>query len=90
MQVDVENIQREKVGTIDVPDEIFMAEISPALLWEQVKAQRASKRQGTHKTRGRSEVQGGGAKPFKQKGTCLLYTSPSPRDKRQSRMPSSA
>ena len=69
MQVDVENIQREKVGTIDVPDEIFMAEISPALLWEQVKAQRASRRQGTHKTKGRSEVQGGGAKPFKQKGT---------------------
>ena len=69
MQIDVENIQREKVGTIDLPDEIFMAEVSPALLWEQVKAQRASRRQGTHKTKGRSEVRGGGAKPFKQKGT---------------------
>ena len=69
MQVNVENIQRETVGTVELPDAIFAGEVSNALLWEQARAQRASKRQGTHKTKGRSEVQGGGAKPFKQKGT---------------------
>lgn len=69
MQVDVENIQREKVGTVELSDAVFASEISKALLWDIVKSQRASKRQGTHKTKGRSEVRGGGAKPFKQKGT---------------------
>ncbi len=69
MQVDVENIQREKVGTVELSDAVFAGEISKALLWDIVKSQQASKRQGTHKTKGRSEVRGGGAKPFKQKGT---------------------
>ena len=69
MQVDVENIQREKVGTVELSDEVFAGEIKKALLWDIVKSQRANKRQGTHKTKGRSEVRGGGAKPFKQKGT---------------------
>ena len=69
MQVEVENIQREKVGTVELADEIFAGTIRKALLWDIVKSQLASRRQGTHKTKGRAEIRGGGAKPFKQKGT---------------------
>jgi large subunit ribosomal protein L4 len=69
MQVDVINTEHKKVGTIDLPDEIFGAEVKQALLWEQVRAQRASWRAGTHATKRRGDVSGGGIKPFKQKGT---------------------
>jgi large subunit ribosomal protein L4 len=69
MQVDIVNTSNDKVGTIDLPDEVFGAEVNEALLWEQVKAQRASRRAGTHKTKHRGEVSGGGAKPYRQKGT---------------------
>lgn len=69
MQVEVINVQRKKVGTIDLPESIFGVDVNEVLLWEQVKAQRASRRRGTHKTKKRGEVSGGGIKPFKQKGT---------------------
>ena len=69
MQVEVFNVQNQKVGTVELPDVIFASEISEPLLWEQVKAQRASRRRGTHATKTRGEVSGGGAKPHKQKGT---------------------
>ena len=69
MQVDVINTSKEKVSTIELPDEVFAAEVNEALMWEQVKAQRASRRRGTHSTKTRAMVRGGGAKPFKQKGT---------------------
>jgi large subunit ribosomal protein L4 len=69
MQVDVYNVENQKVGKIDLPDEIFAAAIKETLLWEQVKAQRASWRRGTHATKTRAEVSGGGIKPYKQKGT---------------------
>ena len=69
MQVDVVNINNEKVETIELPDEVFAGEVNETLLWEQVKAQRASWRRGTHSTKTRGEVRGTGAKPFKQKGT---------------------
>jgi len=69
MQVDVINTSKEKVSTIELPDEVFAAEVNEALMWEQVKAQRASRRRGTHSTKTRANVRGGGAKPFKQKGT---------------------
>jgi len=69
MQVDVINTQKKKVGTADLPDEVFAADVKEAVLWEQVKAQRASWRAGTHKTKKRGEVSGGGIKPYKQKGT---------------------
>lgn len=69
MQIDIVNLSHEKTGTIDLPEEIFGTEVKTALLWEQVKAQRASKRRGTHETKTRANVSGGGAKPFKQKGT---------------------
>jgi large subunit ribosomal protein L4 len=69
MQLDVVDIELKKVGTTEVPDGVFGAEINEALLWEQCRAQRASARAGTHATKTRADVSGGGAKPFKQKGT---------------------
>ena len=69
MQIDIVNLKHEKTGTIELPEDIFGTEVKTALLWEQVKAQRASKRRGTHDTKTRADVSGGGAKPFKQKGT---------------------
>jgi large subunit ribosomal protein L4 len=69
MNLDVFNTQKKKVGSIELPDEIFGAEVKQGLLWEQVKAQRASRRRGTHATKTRAEVSGGGIKPYKQKGT---------------------
>jgi large subunit ribosomal protein L4 len=44
---------------------VFAAEVNEVLMWEQVKAQRASRRRGTHSTKTRANVRGGGAKPFK-------------------------
>src|SRR5690349_19130422 len=69
MQVDVYNVENQPVGKVDLPDEIFAVAINEVLLWEQVKAQRASWRRGTHATKTRAEVSGGGIKPYKQKGT---------------------
>ena len=69
MQVDVINAKNEKVDSIELPDNVFGVEVSEAVLWEEVKAQRASRRRGTHSTKTRDEVSGSGAKPFKQKGT---------------------
>ena len=69
MQIDVFNTEKKKVGSVELPDEVFAAEVKEALLWEQVKAQRASRRRGTHLTKTRATINGGRAKPFKQKGT---------------------
>jgi len=56
-------------GEIEVDDSVFAAEVREHLYWEVINWQRARRRAGTHKTKGRSEVSGGGKKPFKQKGT---------------------
>lgn len=69
MQINVINDEGKVVGTTDVPEAVFGGEINEPLLWEQVKAQRASKRRGTHETKTRANVRGGGAKPLKQKGS---------------------
>ena len=69
MQLDVIDTQKKKVGSIELPDDVFAVEVKEGLLWEQVKAQRASRRRGTHETKTRANVSGGGAKPYKQKGT---------------------
>ena len=69
-QVDVLNLSGEKVGTLELSDAIFAPEqVNEALLWEAVKHYRASMRQGTHKTKSRTEVAGSGKKLWKQKGT---------------------
>ena len=59
----------ETVGTVELPAEIFDARVSVPLLHQVVVAQLAAARQGTHKTKRRGEVRGGGKKPYRQKGT---------------------
>ncbi len=69
-KVDVVNLSGEKVGTVELADQIFAPEqVNEALLWEAVKHYRAALRQGTHKTKSRTEVAGSGKKLWKQKGT---------------------
>jgi large subunit ribosomal protein L4 len=69
MQLDVIDIQGKKVGQIEVSDAVFAAPVREDLFWEVVKAQRAARRAGTHKTKKMGEVRGGGKKPYRQKGT---------------------
>lgn len=69
MQIDIVNIEGKKVGNLELADAVFAAEVKEHLLWEVVKAQRAAKRAGTHSTKTRANVRGGGKKPYKQKGT---------------------
>jgi large subunit ribosomal protein L4 len=68
--VDVVNLNGETVGSIELADAFYAADqINEGLLWEAVKHYRASLRQGTHKTKSRTEVAGSGKKLWKQKGT---------------------
>ncbi|MCI3932458.1 MULTISPECIES: 50S ribosomal protein L4 [unclassified Streptomyces] len=59
----------DKAGTVELPAEIFDAKVSIPLIHQVVVAQLAAARQGTHKTKTRGEVRGGGKKPYRQKGT---------------------
>jgi len=67
--IDVFNLKREKVGTVDLSDEVFGAEVKEHLFYEVVKAQLASKRQGSATAKNRSAVSGSTKKIYKQKGT---------------------
>jgi len=67
--VDVVNAKNETVDRCELPEAIFSAPVKPHLLHEVVRMQLAKRRQGTADTKGRSEVSGGGKKPWKQKGT---------------------
>jgi large subunit ribosomal protein L4 len=67
--VDVVNMQNEKVDSLELPEAVFGAPVKPHLLHEVVRMQLASRRQGSADTKGRSEVSGGGKKPWRQKGT---------------------
>jgi large subunit ribosomal protein L4 len=69
MQVPVYNLQGETVGETELRDDVFAAPINQAVMHQALVRQLANARQGTHKTRGRSEVSGGGRKPWRQKGT---------------------
>ena len=66
---DILNIEGAKVGELEIKDEIFNCEVKQHLIHDVVKMQLANRRRGTAKTKGRSEVSGGGRKPYKQKGT---------------------
>ncbi|MBW5449175.1 50S ribosomal protein L4 [Cohnella sp. CFH 77786] len=68
-KVTVYNVEGNQVGEIDLADGIFGIEPNTHVLHSAVVLQQASVRQGTHKVKGRSEVSGGGRKPWKQKGT---------------------
>lgn len=63
------NISGEEQGSVEASDAVFNAAENDTMVNEVVQALRAAKRQGTHKTKTRREVSGGGAKPFRQKGT---------------------
>ena len=67
--VAVYNIEGKEVGTIDLNDAIFGVEVNEHLVHMAVVQQLANKRQGTQKAKTRSEVSGGGRKPWRQKGT---------------------
>lgn len=67
--MDVYNQNREKVSTLDLPEDIFAVEVKEHLFHAVVRQQLAARRAGTHKTKSRAEVSGGGRKPFRQKGT---------------------
>jgi large subunit ribosomal protein L4 len=69
MQVTVYNLKREEVGHLDLADEVFGAEVKEQLFYEVVKAQLASRRQGTKATKERSGVAGSTKKIYRQKGT---------------------
>src|SRR5687768_3088363 len=67
--VEMKDLRNKKVGSVELPDEIFAYPYKEHLIHEAVRNHLASLRAGTHKTKTRSEVSGSGRKPFKQKGT---------------------
>ena len=69
MQLDVVNNQNEKVGAVDVRDDVFGGRVNTELIWESVVRANAAKRRGTAATKNRALVSGGGKKPWRQKGT---------------------
>jgi large subunit ribosomal protein L4 len=69
MKVDVKNSKGDKVDTTELPSQIFEAPILEDLMHQALMRQMANARLGTHKTKSRGEVRGGGRKPWRQKGT---------------------
>lgn len=69
MKVDVLNMEGQKVKTVNLPAKIFEAPINTNLMHQAYVRQMANARLGTHKTKSRGEVSGGGRKPWRQKGT---------------------
>ncbi len=68
-QLEIKSVSGEGVGSIELDDAVFGADVNEHLLWETVKWQLAKRRAGTHKTKTRGEVRGTKKKPYKQKGT---------------------
>jgi large subunit ribosomal protein L4 len=69
MKLDIVNGQNETVGALELSDELFGGRVKADLIWESVVQQNAAERRGTHATKNRASVSGGGIKPYKQKGT---------------------
>ncbi len=69
MQLDVVNNNNEKIGSVDIRDEVFGGRVNTDLIWESVVRTNAAKRRGTHATKNRALVSGSGKKPWRQKGT---------------------
>ncbi len=66
---DVFDIEKKKISQVDLNDAVFGAEVNEAIIYDVVKMQLASRRSGTASTKTRSDVSGGGKKPWRQKGT---------------------
>ncbi len=69
MKIEVKNLDGQKVKDLELADEVFTLKPNQSLLWEAAKVYLAGRRRGTHKTKSRGEVSGGGKKPWRQKGT---------------------
>ena len=69
MKLNIQNANNETVGTIDLNDDVFGGRVKTDLIWASVVQENAAKRRGTHATKNRALVSGGGKKPYKQKGT---------------------
>jgi large subunit ribosomal protein L4 len=69
MTIDVVNGENQKVGSVELSDALTSGPVKTDLVWESVVRQNASERRGTHMTKNRALVSGGGKKPYKQKGT---------------------
>jgi large subunit ribosomal protein L4 len=67
--LDLYNQEKQKVGQVELREDVFGVEVNVPLVHQVIKAQLAGRRQGTAKTKTKSEVRGGGKKPFRQKGT---------------------
>jgi large subunit ribosomal protein L4 len=69
MKKHVVNLMNKKVSEIELPDSIFDIKVFPDLQHQYIRYQNSKSRQGSHKTKTRSEIRGGAKKPFSQKGT---------------------
>lgn len=69
MKCDVISLENKKVGSVDLDESVFGADVRADIMSRAVNWQLAKRRAGTHQVKGRTDVRGGGAKPFKQKGT---------------------
>src|SRR4029450_9716264 len=69
MKLNIQNSEGKTVDTIDLNDEVFGGRVKTDLIWASVVQENASERRGTHATKNRALVSGGGKKPYKQKGT---------------------
>jgi len=67
--IDVVNLENKKAGSLDLSSAVFESEVRPHLYHAEVRRQLAERRAGTHSTKNRAMVSGGGAKPYRQKGT---------------------
>ena len=69
MKLNVQNADNETVDTLDINDDVFGGRVKTDLIWAAVVQENAAARRGTHMTKNRALVSGGGKKPYKQKGT---------------------
>lgn len=66
---EIYNIKKEKVGEVELNDSLYGVDVNPHLIHDVVRMQRANRRSGNASTKTRGELRGGGAKPWRQKGT---------------------
>ncbi|HYJ77211.1 MAG TPA: 50S ribosomal protein L4, partial [Actinomycetes bacterium] len=69
LEIEVKDAKGKSAGTVTLPADVFDVQVNVPLIHQVVVAQLAAARQGTHSTKNRGEVRGGGRKPYRQKGT---------------------